>query len=126
MTTTCSKSILAASKRIFGFKITHKDWRTVKGIANCKQLLIATYSPVGIHYIYEVIQEHMGINEVDGNGHPLPDKQLYYGNTHNSIKALGEKLETFLDSKDDLAKYDMLVIHGHQSKEEKPAFLSHF
>ena len=63
---------------------------------------------------------------MDSNGHLLPDKQLYYGNTRNSMKALGEKLETFLDSKDERAKYDVLVIHGHQSKEEKSAFLNHF
>ena len=68
----------------------------------------------------------MGKNEVDASRCPLPDKQMYYGNTRESIKALGEKLKLFLDSKDALAKYDVLVIHGHQSKEEKLAFLNHF
>ena len=90
MTATCSKSILAASERTFGFKITHKDWPTVKGMANCKQSLIATYTPIAICYIYDIIQLHLGKNEVDSNGRPLPDKQLYYGNTPNSVKALGK------------------------------------
>ena len=31
-----------------------------------------------------------------------------------------------MDSKDDLVKYDVLMIHGHQSKEEKSALLKHF
>jgi len=95
-------------------------------MANRKQSFIATYTPVGIRYIYEVIEEHLGKNEVDGNGRLLPDKQLYYGNTRNAIKALGEKLETCLDLKDNLEKYDVLVIHGQQSKEEMSAFLNAF
>ena len=42
------------------------------------------------------------------------------------MKALAEKLESFLDTKDDLHKYDVLVIHVHQSKEEKSSILKHF
>ena len=56
----------------------------------------------------------------------LPDKQMFYGNMHTAMKALAEKLESFLDAKDDLNKYDVLVIHGHQSKEEKSSFLKCF
>ena len=56
----------------------------------------------------------------------LPDKVMFYRNTQNAIKSKGEILESFLDSKDDLAKYDAHVIHGHKSKEEKAAFLKHF
>ena len=122
MTATCSKSILASSEQIFGFKITHKDWPMVKAMANCKQAFVAQYTPVGICYIYDVIEQHMGKNEVDSNGHPLPHKQMHYGNTCNLIKALGEKLETFLDLKDDLAKYDVLVIHGHNQKKKSQHF----
>lgn len=51
---------------------------------------------------------------------------MFYRNTQNLIKALAEKLEIFLDSKEDLAKFDVLAICGHQSKEEKSAFLKHF
>ena len=95
-------------------------------MANHKQAFIAQYTPVGIWYIYEVIEQHMGRNEVDVSGRPLPDKQTYYGNTRESIKVLSEKLKYSLDSKDALVKYDVLVIHGHQSKEEKSALLNHF
>ena len=51
-----------------------------------------------------MIEQHRGRNEVDASGRPLPDKQMYYGNTRESIKALGEKLELFLDSKDALTE----------------------
>ena len=96
-------------------------------MTNQKQAFVATYTPVGICYIYKVIEQHLGKNKLDSYDHLLPNKQMYHGNSYNSIKALAEKLEVFLDSKDELHKFDISVIHGHQStKEEKAAFLKHF
>ena len=83
-------------------------------------------TPVGIWYIYDIIDQHLGKNERDGNGDDLTDKQMFYGNMHTAMKALVEKLETFLDTKEDLNKYDVLVIHGYQSKEERLSFLKNF
>ena len=86
MTATCSESILAASQEIFGFCITHKDWPTVKGMANQKQAFQACYySPVGIRYVYDVISQHLGKKEMDSTGHMLPDKLMFYGNTCDAV-----------------------------------------
>ena len=81
MTATCSKSIIAASECIFGFWISHKDWPTVKGMANWKQAPQATYTSVGIWYIYDVISQDLGKSDSDSNGHALSDKVMFYGNT---------------------------------------------
>ena len=113
MTATCSEKIIALSQRIFGFQITHRDRPTIKGMANRKQAFVATYTPVGICYIYEAIQKHLGKNNLDSQGCLLPDKQMYYGNSCNSFKALAEKLEHFLDSFDGLHNFDVLV-HGRK------------
>ena len=126
MTATCSNEIIAASQHLFGFNLTHTDWPSVKDMANRKQSFVTTYTAVGIGYIYNVINNHVGKDECDAQGHPLPDKMMYYGNLRSSVKGLASKIENHLDSTNNLSKYDVLVIHGHQSKEEKSAYLKHF
>ena len=126
MTVTCSNKIIAASERIFGFNLTHTDWPSVKDMANRKQSFLATYTPAGIHYIYNVIDNHLGKDASDAQGCPLPDKMMYYGNSRTSEKGLATKIEKHLDSTAELSNYDVLVIHGHQSQEEISAYLKHF
>ena len=109
MTASCSNEIIAASQRIFGFNLTHTDWPSVKDMANKKQSFLATYTPAGISYIYNVIDNHLGKDASNAQGHPLPDKMMYYGNLQLSVKGLATKIENHLDSTDNVSKYDVLA-----------------
>ena len=51
---------------------------------------------------------------------------MSYGNSQKEVKGLATKIKNHLDFKGDLSKYDVVVIHCHQSKEVKSAFLKHF
>ena len=122
MTATFSNEIINAFQHLFGFHNTHKDWPTVRNMTNRKQSFFAIYTPVAIKYIYNTIETHLGKSAVNASGNPLPDKKMIYRNTRDAIKKTAMKIEIFLDTKDGLSKFDILVIHGHQSKEEKLHF----
>ena len=81
MTATCSNEIIAASQRIFGFELMYTDWPTVKDMANRKQSFVANYTPVGIRYIYNIIDSQLSKQAIDTQGRPLPNKMMYYGNS---------------------------------------------
>ena len=51
---------------------------------------------------------------------------MFYANTATSVKGLSETLEEFLDSSNATKDFDVLLVHGNLSKEEKSAFIVAF
>ena len=46
----------------------------------------------------------------DADGHPLPDKMMYYGNSQMLVKGLAMNIKNHLNSTAELSKFDVLVI----------------
>ena len=126
MTATCSLSIVDASEELFGVTITNQHWPSVYEMANRKQSLHATYSPLGIRYVKMLLPHYLTSVQYGPDDKALPNKVMFYANTATSVKGLSETLEEFLDSSNTTKDFDVLLVHGNLTKEEKSAFIAAF
>ena len=74
----------------------------------------------------KVLSHYLTTRDISPDGDVIPSKLMFYANTASSIKVLSETLEEFLDTSNDTKLFDVLLVDGNLSKEEKGAFIGVF
>ena len=123
LTATCSLSIIHASQKLLGIEITHRHWPTAAEMVNRSQSIVTTYTSVKLRFVQKLISEYFGKVNSDSNGRILPNKIMIYNNSRSKIKDFNEKIELYLDSNDNLSKYDVLCVHGARKVQLHKIFL---
>ena len=126
MTATCLLLIVDTSEELFGVTITDQHWPSVNEIVNRKQSFQATYSPLGICYLKKLLPHYLTSGQHGRDNEILPTKVMFYSNTATSVKGFSEILEEFLDSSNVTKDFDVLLVHGNLTKDEKSAFIAAF
>jgi superfamily II DNA helicase RecQ len=120
LTATCTQFIISSIQNMFGINMNSIHWPSPNEMAHRNVRFHLEYTNRNLSFVTKTIKEYL-LPQND-----LPNKIIVYSNRRNKIIDFAEKLDSFLDSKEELYEVDTLTLVGTLTMDEKAQYIKHF
>ncbi len=119
MTGTCTLSIKRTFENLFGVQINSTEWPKHDEMQHRSVGIKLQYSSAPMNTIKALINKTM-----KGRLASNSKKIIIYSNMRDKIIQMGQKIEDYLDTDQSTFLIDLMVLHGHQTRNQKASYLN--
>ena len=118
MTGTCTSSIRRTFQDLFGIQINKTHWPMNDEMRHRSVGIKLYYSSAPMNIIKRLVDATM-----KGRTASNSKKIIIYSNMRDKIIKIGQKTEDYLDTLEETFLIDLMMLHGHQTRKQKAAYL---